>query len=405
MHRLLLYIFIATWPLLQLIKFGRFGEGFFVLDVIRPFTLLLLMIAIFLYNKESVINRVFVCWAIFITYFVINIYINGSSITFKEIVRNLITTYMIPLSMYFVIANIGESLNTKKLVNSIQLSGIIVAGIGIAEFIAGHNLIGPENSTLKIYRINGPFDEGIGYAYIVLLYIPFTYYCIKEKLISKFLGFLYFIIFSIGVAFELGRAPLIAYLIICFILTLKNDIKSIMINSYLAAIFAIATYLSWDVITNTHLYRDRFANPEAVIGRWKQYKECLHIFASNPIIGIGHEMYKKTHVFYIHNTYLRDLVELGIFGFIFHALFIFVIMTRNIKRLLNAASIHVLKARISFIVIVLIVPNTIDLLNNYFFLLTLFIMLATLDLNRGMKVKETEEVTISSQPELSYTSA
>ena len=285
-----------------------------------------------------------------------------------------------PLAIYFTIGNFDGYFSKKYLSFSIILSGIIVASIGLAEFIAGENLLGSlyyvGTQKLNVFRTNGPFHDAIGYSAITLIYLSFAYFCLNEKIITKSVFILLFICYTIGCMVTLSRATIIAYLFIVLIIISKNKFKTIFINIYIAILLAVGAYLLWELFSNTALVRERFINLNTVIGRWDQYRECLNIFYDNPFFGIGYGNYKATHAYFIHNSYLKDLVELGILGFLFHSFFILSVIFSNFKKNFLTINTGYLKTRLLLIIIVAIVPNTIDFLNNHHFTFILFAMIA-----------------------------
>ena len=57
----------------------------------------------------------------------------------------------------------------KRLVISVMISGIIISGVGLAEWAAGRNLVGPEYPWMEFsgfFRTNGPFEDAISYSTI-----------------------------------------------------------------------------------------------------------------------------------------------------------------------------------------------------------------------------------------------
>lgn len=388
MLKYLTYIFLSTWPIFQLIKLFSLDKNQFVVDALKLFSMLILCVALvtmFVRKKKFTTIGPFLIWFVFFAYLLLNVFCTGDVLTMVRVCADQYNISIMPLILYFVIGNFGAHFNRKILVFSVIASGVIIGGIGIAESIAGHNLIGEVNyegaHVQSVYRANGPFLEGIGYSTTVLLYIPFIYYFLKEKLISKAMFFVLFCIFSAGVLVTLSRASMISYLIVVIILFSGNNLKSIFISTYLSLTLAIGIYIMWHNISSSTIFTKRITPIGNVVGRWNQYKECLEIFAANPLMGIGYNVYKKTHYYFIHNSYLKDLVELGIFGFVFHMTFIFSIVLSHFKKVFLNSGPHSVKVRLSFVIIILIVANTINLLGSQYFTLPLFIMVALLNLN------------------------
>jgi O-antigen ligase len=386
MQKLLIYIFLATWPLLSIITLVDFGKGIPNIDVLRPATLLFLfmtLLHILLNRKKNITDKIIYCCFIFSLYFILNLYIRESASGFSGGVASLIDLYLVPISVYFTLINYQEELNPKVLVWSIIFSGVLIAGTGIVEFVAGHNVIGlpsrmdvMEYSTSSVYRTNGPFYDIVGYSGIVLLYIPFTYYFIKEKIINKHFASACIVLFTLGCLISYSRASMIAFLLVFLILISGKNIKSLLGGFYLFIVIIILAYVYGETMTGSKLFTERISNKANVVGRMEQYWYCLKLFINRPIFGIGYGMYLKNYSIQVHNSYLRALVEFGLIGFIPYICFIFSIIFRKFKEFLTGGNIPLYKARLCLVVIVLFVCNTIDLLNNRHFMLVLLITIA-----------------------------
>ena len=196
---------MATWPVLQLIKTFSLQKNLFHVDLLKPFVLVLAVLALFvlmLQRKKPKFGSPFLLWLIYYGYILSNFYFNGSDLSLLRTFTEQYNISMMPLMLYFVILNFGGDFDREGLVYSLIICGLIIAGIGLAEASAGSNLIGEVNyegvNVQSVYRTNGPFQEGIGYSTIVLLFIPFAYFYFKEGLISKYLYFFCFCFFLPG---------------------------------------------------------------------------------------------------------------------------------------------------------------------------------------------------------------
>lgn len=383
----MIYILLSTWPILHLIKFGTLAGNFYMIDAFKISSLFLFYLCIVysLFQKRLfMIGFPIVFWSIYFVYILINGVFNGSAVGVVRIFSEQYNIYFVPLFLHFIIINYKYELNKKNVAYAILLSGVIINGIGIAEFFAGKNLIGTASSADEylnyfkdVYRTNGPFPEGIGYSTIALLYVPFAYFTFKENIIGLFSFCLLFLIFSVGFVATYSRATIICYFIILIIIFSSSNLKSLTINSILFLFLFLIVFFLWRILTaSSDLYAQRLTNQDTVLGRWNQYMECLHIFISNPILGIGYGVYKKTHVYFIHNSFLKDLVELGFIGFILHIPLVFYPVFSQLKNSLNKNIKHLKKTIYSFLIILMIVPNTIDLIANQYFNIAIFLMTA-----------------------------
>ena len=363
-----------------------------MLDALMPLVILQLSVGVILLllNKRPIkFGLTLILYLILLLYALCISYLDDTHGNCLQMCRDQFKISIIPLMFYFLIENIGPFCKLKLLVLSVIISGIIISGIGIAEFFAGCNLIGELNTNNEaknienMYRTNGPFPEAIGYSTIVLLYIPFIYYSFKERIISKWLYVLVFFIFSAAMLVTVARASMIAYLLVMLVIVISNDVKVILANIFWSLVIVGSVYCFWGLITESLIFKERLADPGNIIGRWKQYKECLEIFSANPLIGIGYGAYKKSHLYYIHNSYLRYMVELGFIGFFLYMVFILSVILSGLKRVFTKGRYHLLKTRISLVLTVAVVANTIDILNNPYFTFILFSMISVLNLDKN----------------------
>jgi O-antigen ligase len=389
MQKLLIYIFLATWPLLSIITLVDFGKGIPNIDVLRPATLLFLFMTLFykLLNQKRIIldNIIYFCF-IFILYFILNLYTRGSALGFYSGIASLIDLYLVPIIVYFTLINYKEELAPNVLVYSILISGMLIAGTGVIEFFVGHNVIGlpsrmdvMEYRATSIYRTNGPFYDIIGYSGIVLLYIPFAYYSIKKKIINKYFASTCIVLFTAGCLVNYSRATIISFSLVFLILISGKNIKSLLGSFYLFIAIIILAYVSSEIITSSKIFTERISNKANVVGRMEQYWYCLKLFINKPIFGIGYGMYLKNYSVQVHNSYLRALVEFGLIGFIPYIGFIFSIIFMRLKESFSFKNTPLLKAKLCLAAIVLFTCNTIDLLNNRHFMLALLIIIASLN--------------------------
>ena len=111
------------------------------------------------------------------------------------------------------------------------------------------------------------------------------------------------------------------------------------------------------------------------------------LIKENPLWGIGYLMYWKTHPLQLHNSYLLILVEFGIVGALFFALYLFSLLGVGLKKSVQLG-FYIFKTRLSILFLVLIVPNTIDFLNNAYFMLSIFTMTAIFNMENSTQKED-----------------
>lgn len=383
-----LYLFfLAFWPLLSLMTIVRDGEGLFTLDIIRPVVLILVlsvtMMNVFGKNKTK-FDSILIVGAIFLITIFLNIFVNGTGRTLREAIRDIFHAYGVPLLTYYWITNLHlkKRKNLKTMVYATLLFVIVVSGIGLSEFLAGKNLIGSltsEGAGYKgIYRSNGPFHEGIGYSAIVLLFIPYMHYLFNNKFITKKTYLCLSILCAVATLAAFSRATMISMVVVLFVLYFSKNVKSILTLFFTSIVAVVLILSTYEYILSSAIVTNRIADPENIVGRWNQYKDAFNYIFEHPIFGIGFDMYKKGHYYHMHNSFLRIFVELGLFGFIPFIVFCLSVIFKRGKRIIKEKNNVLSRTQWSFFVIAFFVGNTVDLLYNAEFLLSILIITAVI---------------------------
>lgn len=390
MFNISVYLFLALWPMLYIIGNLLIDSGIphaMGFTPLRIITLAFFLIGTFraISRKSIKFDRVIAFFCLYLLLFLINISIFKPAVGYPSTVLFVFDRYLIPLSIYFVLISCGHDLNTKAIAGAILAGGILLATIGICEFVAGNNLVGPLGHWAEIeaagaiYRTNGPFYGGIGFTSIVLLYFNYAYYAFKKGFINKKFAFFCVLLFAVGTVVNYSRAVWIAFAVCVLIYMAGFNSKSILFMFFFTIFLFISSCLLLDKFTSTRLFTERIGDMGNAVGRIKQYIECLGIFSQHPLMGIGHERYKAGHYYYIHNTYVRILVEYGIIAFVFYVLFIFSLIGGKIIKCFKKKDILSLKVISALLFIVFFVPNTIDVLHYSEFLISLFIITSSIN--------------------------
>jgi O-antigen ligase len=396
-------IFLSLWPLLSLVTIVRVDEGLFTLDIIRPLVLILVisvtMMNFFSRNKTKY-DSILIVGAIFLVTIFLNIFINGTGRTLREAIRDLFLAYGIPLLTYYWMSNLNiKKSSLKHIINATLFCVIIISGVGLAEFLAGRNLLGSltvEGAGFKgIYRTNGPFHEGIGYSAIVLLFIPYMYYLSNNKFITKKIYFCLSILCAAASLAAFSRATMISMVVVLFILFLRKNVKSVLILFFTSIVAIVLILGTYEHMMSSTIVANRIADPGNIVGRWNQYRDAFNYIFEHPIFGIGFDMYKKGHYYHMHNSFLRMFVELGLFGFIPFIAFCLLIIFKKVKTTIKEKNNILTRTQWSFFIIAFFVGNTVDLLYNAEFLLSIFIITAVIHSTEQLKVARSN---LRSQP-------
>lgn len=396
-----LYFYVALWPILLLIGKWKY-EDTPTISVARILVLLLFAVITIstLAKRERIsLGTPFYWLGAYIIWCVLNSFINPVDSIIRQI-QMLLDTLILPCLGYVIIMNMKERVNFRVLVIAMALSGLLIAGIGIAEFIADKNLIGsiPGDPTweVKLYRTNGPFHDGIVYAAVLVAYTPFISYFMEKKVLNKYIGLpcIAFVLFGSFLNFSKGAS--LSIVVILSILFYRNRVSRLLGLSFALALGAILLYLSLDLILSSTAYRVRSTDTSTAAARWGMYLYILDLVTTNLFTGIGYGNYTKTHIMDTHNSYLRLLIDYGLFGFIFFIGFIGSLAMKTLRRAYLKKDYALLRVKICYLFLLLFIPNTINLLYGVPFMTAFMIMTATIDLH----FSESSTAALSPAPSL-----
>lgn len=383
-----LYLYAALWPLFTLFKIVDFGQG--IPDITVQNLLLLLAVGTIILsnaanNRSASVDRVFLWLMIYIVYVLANLMFNEVP-SKVAVIRQLVQVYFLPYLGYFVITNYVERLNLIKLSYAILAGGVIVALIGIAEFVYGKNLVGPLDSAMMlesaVFRTNGPFLDAITYASILLLYFAFAYYLREKALIEKRIGTLSMLIIGVGSFINFSRAGIIVLLAMLIIFSKRRLLVfgAAVASLAIISLFVVTLYPNLiEAITSSAIYQDRVSG-KTVEGRWEMYAYVLDLIMRNLLVGIGYGNYGLHHILQTHNSYLQIFVELGLPGIVIFCAFIFLLGTQYLVSAKKAGDGEYFRAKAAILLTVLFIPNTINLLHSTHFLNTWMLIAATMNM-------------------------
>ena len=383
MFNFLLYLFAASWPLLSLVVLYDPGAGLPAIDCLRPFAILLLLSTLyqaFVYKQRLQLGKITSSGLLFLVFFSLGVFVHSTTSSLSLTVASVVDLYLVPLALYISIIN-RHHFNYRTFLFCLLISASFIAVTGIAEFMAGRNLLGPASRLdvmvgfkSHVYRVNGPFYDIIGYSGVLLLFLPVCYYAYKEKVVGSVAHLLINGLIISGSLLAFSRATMLALFLVLFILLVEFKLLRFFLISYICLLlFAIAIFIA-DQLTSTSFFSERIADMAHVKGRWDQYLFVLRLFVEHPFVGIGFGQYLKQFHIQIHNSYLRFLLEFGLLGFIPYMGFICSIIFFNLRKMLTSPSSPESKISWGLVFIVLLVSNTVDLLSNSHFMLALLMI-------------------------------
>lgn len=382
----LLYCYVASWPIMKLIGVWKY-EGTPAITIERILFLLLvpaILVRSLIKKERFSFGAPFYWLCSYIIWCIINSFINPIDSRIR-VLQVLFDTFFTPFLVYFTIMNMKNRVNFRLMAASMVLSGLVIGGIGIAEFIAGRNLVGPLEPNpewvVRLFRANGPFHDGLTYAAVLVAYIPFTYYFMRKRLLNNYFAFFSIAFLACGSLVNFSRNAALSMVIILFILASRNSVSRLLALWFTIGAGGIVYYLFYDVFRSSVIYKTRVADMRDVAGRWAMYLDEVKLITTNLFTGIGFGNYGKTHLLGAHNSYLLVLIEYGLFGFIFFVGFIASLALKNLRKAYRRKDSILLRVKFSYLFIVLFMPNTFSLLHAAPFMTAFMIIIATIDLH------------------------
>ncbi len=377
----LLYFYLAFWPIMPLIGGWKLG-GAPAISLARA-TLLLLFAMIslraFLKKERFILGGSFCWFCLYLVWCFLNSYINPTDSRVQQF-QSIVDTLFLPYLSYLVITNMKGRLNYRAAVAAFITSGLIIAVSGIAEWVAGRNLIGPDTAGATMFRPNGPFNDGLAYAASLASYIPFIYYFVKKRCLGRYAGLLCGAFLSFGSLINFSLGSTLSILVVIMILQTSGSFARL-IGRGLAfgTCGGMGLYLLSGVIRSSRTYQARMHDTSTVAGRWAMYRHEVNIVLDAPFTGVGFGNYMKTHLLDPHNSYLLVLIEYGLLGFVFFIGFFGAILLKNIRKASRRGDGVMLRAKISDLFLVAFLANTVTLLHEAPFVCGLMIAMAMID--------------------------
>jgi len=370
---------LAFWPFFAQIKInmGTSIPDISVLRVVVLFLIVTVPLRTLFGGRKIVFDFTMKCFVAFSLLFVVLSAINA--LPTIEIIQNYLDIFFIPISFYFVIVNTKDEISKISIILASIVSGVSIGAIGIAESIVGYNIYGPIGKGINIagyYRTSGPFHDGITYAAILLFFIAFYLFILQAKKLShpliKYLLIGAVCICVVASVAQLSRACILVLVMILAVWFLGVNFRTIVIVYLLTLMFVVPLYLCKNKIIHSTLYKDRVEDISTMTGRYERYERLLHIYKSNPLLGIGYSNLSRR--INPHNSYLQYLIEFGLFGFVFWLLLIFsplLVLKKLSKDKAIVSSFN--RYIISLLLLITLIPMTISALGSSYFMLTYFI--------------------------------
>ena len=266
----------------------------------------------------------------FILFFIIMM-VSVSFATDKKLALSEGARFLTYIILYFIIKySIKENLNIKAIINSYIFTLALISVIGLIQYFTGIGLdpafsFVDKNSVIK-YRISGTLENpnNLG-AFLVLGLFPIIMLMLKEKI--KKIKLIYAVIILIvlfDVVTSYSRNALIGVVIASVALAILYNWKALIAVVGVGGLIFFIPQINFRFLTAL--------NGTVNSDRVKLWRTALEMFKEHPLTGVGNGNYITLYDNYVyrhpelrymnyshfpsHNSYLKVLSELGIFGII-----------------------------------------------------------------------------------------
>lgn len=315
-------------------------------------SVLIILLAIYIYNKSIIITTVDILWLLFLIYFIMNTLINSQINRFT-----LIDVLIFAISIAFLILSKTKVKYYKSSLKLIKYLGIVYAlGVIFQYYFTDYYLnyilslfsLEDQNKIAKAMLNNvysGITNQTAHTAgYLVSGISVILFYNINRAKKTKVRSFILISLVISALLLTSRRSHLI-FMIISFLVVwffsiakkrvVKNLMNMVMIIVFITFIFAglifgmdggIKETAFSGIVEDIEFTINGIIEGEDISsGRSVLYRRSLELFEDNPIIGIGWAEFRNSHSLGLirtdipshpHNIYIQLLTELGLIGFI-----------------------------------------------------------------------------------------
>ncbi len=307
---------------------------------LKPFMIFAIILTPIVINKIKFfkLENYEMLMVVFFLYFICTIFVAE----YRGISLKLTIGILIMMYIYFVTRDLLYKIDLSALEKLLFSAGLVFNMISLFLYILG--LIGWKSGILESQKVFNYglslSEEGVprlngliyGPNYFVLFNSLFFFYYLTRIKIKKNIFGLFLTTITIILTLSIGgiTAIFIAFLINLFLEKDKEVLRRLLFSLSIVLVLFVLIYFL--LFKNTELFSYRIKSIKTGSYRYELWGFSLSLFKKNPVFGIGlynlrhysSTMFKISDTHYIsniHNTFLKVLVEGGVFGFIFFGAF------------------------------------------------------------------------------------
>jgi O-antigen ligase len=239
-----------------------------------------------------------------------------------------------------IMNNFSKKSQIIRLLTVISIIGFIAAVFGIIQKFTWNGMIYWVQPVAKAAMPFGPFVNKNYFAGLMELTIPiaaafiFIQHHIAKRILFGFMA----CVMLLALFLSFSRAGIVSFfiatLIILSCLLLRRSFKKYFF--YIIPFILLVSILTFFVATTKEPLLERFSNSsDGFLERWNLYKDGFRMFLDFPIFGVGLSNFNYVFSSYdsavyqtvfisVHNDWLQFLIEAGLVGFLFIAVFIWI---------------------------------------------------------------------------------
>ena len=296
-------------------------------------------------NRESLLPRSFLNWAIFL-YLIVLIISAVQGTNFLISVRYLTRKTLEYLALYFIII---DTFNSKKRIRVflgvLSCSILLITIDCVIQYFTHYEFL--RQRVMFAGRIAGPFEYPDLFGNYLVMFLPliiaFSLYKFKVRLFTYFLRIITFIlIFLLFVNVTKGAWIGFAISFICLAMFCKKK-KSLAF----IPIFLVVAFFMLSLGFKSRILNEFNFNNVSIRHRFDLWQTGWNMFIDRPLLGQGlgtymdnYEKFRqeptyrppgKPGIWYAHNSYLQMLAETGIFGTLPFLIIIFILFNKSLN--------------------------------------------------------------------------
>lgn len=286
------------------------------------FLFLALVLAFVLYSAMMKSFTIFSKWLLFMLVYSIVIVL---SVTWSphysydmRVLKDLFSSIFIPFTIAVIAFNVfrTDKSNLTKFVSGMYFAAVMISAITLFQLLTGR-------ADYEGYRAAGSLGNANGTAIFLNLMLPYMFWGIENKLVSRKFGLAAFLITAGGVLATISRKGMVSLVMVTFIYLFLSKRYSALVSAFL--FFVI---IGSALFTIPEVYK-RFESREIqseLAGRGGMVSAGWDMFVSHPVKGLGYKGFYENIMRYrpvfatekldAHNNYITALANYGLLGFI-----------------------------------------------------------------------------------------